>query len=54
MKAPLDLALSSGIQTGAAPGAVAIVVNHDEVLWEGAAGERALGSGVSMTKDTVG
>ena len=54
MKAPLDLALSSGIQTGAAPGAVAIVVNRDEVLWEGAAGERALGSNVPMTKDTVG
>ena len=54
MKATLDLVLSSGIQTGAAPGAVAIVVNRDEVLWEGAAGERALGSGVPMTKDTVG
>ena len=36
MKATLDLVLSSGIQTGAAPGAVAIVVNRDEVLWEGA------------------
>ena len=54
MKATLDLNLSSGILNGAAPGAVAIVVNRDEVLWEGAAGERAFGSGVPMTKDTVG
>ena len=54
MKATLDLTLSSGIQDGAVPGAVAIVVNRDEVLWEGAAGERTFGSGVPMTKDTVG
>ena len=54
MKSNLDSVLESGTKAGAAPGAVAIVVNRNEVLWEGAAGERAIGSGVSMTKDTVG
>lgn len=50
----LDEVLEAGIAAGAAPGAVAIVVNRDGTLWEGAAGERAAGSGVQMTTDTVG
>ena len=54
MKSNLDSILAAGTQAGAAPGAVAIVVNRDEVLWEGAAGERAAGSGTQMTTDTVG
>lgn len=54
MKSGLDDVLAAGIQAGAAPGAVAIVVNRDGVLWQGAAGERAAGSGVEMTTDTVG
>jgi len=54
MKSDLDKVLAAGTQAGAAPGAVAIVVNRNEVLWEGAAGERAAGSGTPMTTDTVG
>jgi len=54
MKSKLDDVLASGTKAGAAPGAVAIVVNRNEVLWEGASGERATGTGVSMTTDTVG
>jgi methyl acetate hydrolase len=54
MQSQLDKLLKAGIDAGAAPGAVAIVVNRDGVLWEGAAGERAAGSGVPMTTDTVG
>ena len=54
MKSKLDSVLEAGTKAGAAPGAVAIVVNRNEVLWEGASGERAIGSGASMTTDTVG
>nr|AFM09717.1 Lpc53E1 [uncultured bacterium] len=54
MKSRLNDILEAGIASGAAPGAVAIVVNADGVLWEGAAGERAVGTGRSMTTDTVG
>ena len=54
MNSKLDSVLAAGAQAGAAPGAVAIVVNRDEILWEGAAGERAVGSGTAMTADTVG
>lgn len=46
--------LSAGIESSAAPGAVAIVVNRDGVVWEGGAGERVLGSNTPMTTDTVG
>lgn len=52
MNAELDKVLADGIEQGAAPGAVAIVVNRDGVVWEGAAGERASGSGSQMTTDT--
>ena len=54
MKTKLDSLLAAGIENAAAPGVVATVVNRDEVLWEGASGERALGSGVAMTTDSVG
>ncbi len=54
MKAELDKILAAGIEQGAAPGAVAIVVDRDGVVWEGAAGERTTGSGTEMTRDTVG
>lgn len=54
MSANYDAILKSGIESGAAPGAIAIVVNRDGVIWEGAAGERVAGSGVAMTTDTVG
>ena len=49
-----DEILQSGIERGAAPGASATVVSRDEVVWEGAAGERRLGSGLPMSADTVG
>lgn len=54
MQDQLDAILTAGIARGAAPGAVAIVVDRDGVLYEGSAGERSLGSGVEMTTDTVG
>jgi methyl acetate hydrolase len=54
MKDKIDAILQAGVERGAAPGAVAIVVDTDGVLYEGAAGERAVGSGVAMTTDTVG
>jgi len=54
LKSKLDSILEAGTQAGAAPGAVAIVVNRDEVLWHGASGERAIDSGTAMTPDTVG
>lgn len=54
MQSKLDNVLAAGTQAGAAPGAVAVVVNRNEVLWEGASGERAVGSGSPMTNDTVG
>ena len=49
-----DEILKSGIGNAAAPGAAAIVVNRDGVIWEGAAGERVANSGTAMTTDTVG
>jgi methyl acetate hydrolase len=49
-----DRILQEGVAAGAAPGASATVVDHSGVRWEGAAGERVLGSNVAMTIDTVG
>ncbi|MFK7858244.1 MAG: serine hydrolase domain-containing protein [Granulosicoccus sp.] len=54
MTTQFDSVLKSGIDSGAAPGAVAIVVNRDGVVWQGAAGERVKDSGIEMTTDTVG
>ncbi|MEM9611454.1 MAG: serine hydrolase domain-containing protein [Actinomycetota bacterium] len=54
MQAALDRILTDGVARGAAPGAVFVVVDRDGVRYEGAAGERAIGSGVDMTADTVG
>ena len=49
-----DQIIREGVLQGAVPGVSATVVSSSGVLWEGAAGERALGSGVPMTVDTVG
>ncbi|MDG2286872.1 MAG: serine hydrolase, partial [Alphaproteobacteria bacterium] len=49
-----DQILEAGIKAGAAPGASAVVLHREGVIWEGAAGERELGSGRGMTTDTVG
>ena len=54
MKNTLDELLAAGIEDGAAPGVVAVVVNRDGVLYEGAFGERQIGSGAAMEVDTVG
>lgn len=52
--ATLDALLADGVQRGAVAGVVAVVVDRDGVRYEGAAGERALGSGDAMSIDTVG
>ena len=54
MKYQIDALLSAGVKSGAVPGVVAAVANREGVLYEGAFGERALGSGNAMTNDTVG
>ncbi|MGB5759842.1 MAG: serine hydrolase domain-containing protein [Acidimicrobiales bacterium] len=54
MQEQLDAILKAGVERGAAPGVVVTVVDADGVRYEGAAGERAAGSGVAMTPDTVG
>ena len=54
LKGNLDNVLSSGIQRGAAAGVSAVVGNREGIIYEGAFGERSLGSGVAMTPDTVG
>jgi CubicO group peptidase (beta-lactamase class C family) len=54
MKSQIDTVLSDGVKSGAVPGVVAAVADREGVLYEGAFGERALGSGNAMTHDTVG
>ncbi len=54
MSDQFDAILNDGIRQGAAPGAVAIVLDRNGVVWEGAAGERVVGSGIKMTTDTIG
>lgn len=54
MASAYDEILLGGIRNGAAPGAVATIVNRDGAVWSGAAGERSAGSGQPMTTDTVG
>ncbi|CAN7553932.1 serine hydrolase [Pseudorhodoferax sp. LjRoot39] len=53
MKASLDSILARGIAAGQAPGVTAMVADRDGILYQGAAGERLLGSGVPMAPDTV-
>jgi methyl acetate hydrolase len=54
MQDELDAVLKGGIERGAAPGAVAVIVDREGVRYEGGAGERVAGSGIEMTADTVG
>jgi len=54
MKSQIDAVLNAGVTSGAVPGVVAAVADREGVLYEGAFGERALGSGNAMTTDTVG
>ena len=54
MKQQLDKLLADGVTRGDVPGVVAVAFNRDGLIYEGAFGERALGSGSAMTLDTVG
>lgn len=54
MNKQFDELLAAGIKAGAAPGAVATIVNRDGIVWEGSAGERVVGAGVAMSTETVG
>lgn len=53
MKAELDSVLAAGIERGAAPGVTAVVVDRDDVRYEGGFGNRVEG-GAQMSFDTVG
>lgn len=53
MKENIDAVLGQGVASGAVPGVVAAVANRQGVLYEGAFGESALGSGNAMTADSV-
>ena len=52
-RAPIDDLLEDGAASGAVPGVVAIVVNRDGVLYEGAAGRRSVESLAAVTVDTM-
>ena len=54
MQSTLDQVIESAVAQGKVPGVVAAVVGRDGLLYEGAAGERVLGSDTAMTTDTVG
>ena len=54
IKEKIDAVLKNGISRGDAAGVSAVVANREGVIYEGAFGERTLGSGVAMTPDTVG
>jgi methyl acetate hydrolase len=54
MQDRIDELLGSAVERGDVPGVVAVVVDRDGIRYEGAFGERKLGSGVAMTADTVG
>lgn len=54
MRDEIDAVLRGAVDGGDVPGVVAVVVDAAGVRYEGAAGERAAGSGRAMTVDTVG
>ncbi len=54
MKDQLDAILQAGVDRAAAAGVTAVVVDASGVLYEGAFGERVIGSGIPMENDTVG
>jgi len=54
MKQQLDKVLSDGVQRGDVPGVIAVAFDKKGLVYEGAFGERVLGSGSEMTTDTVG
>lgn len=53
LKDRADAVLTDAVTRGAVPGVVAMACDREGTLYEGAFGERALGSGQPMTADTV-
>ncbi len=54
LKHRADMLLRGAVAAGAVPGVVAMATNREGTIYEGAFGERVLGSGQAMTTDTVG
>lgn len=54
MLGEIDDILQNAVESGDVAGVVAVVVDADGVLYEGAAGEREIGTGDPMTVDTIG
>ncbi len=54
LKHSADRLFRGAVASGAVPGVVAMATNREGTLYEGAFGERSLGSGVAMSTDTVG
>ncbi len=53
LKERIDVLLGAAVERGDVPGVVAVVVNREGVLYEGAFGKRNLTTGEPMTPDTV-
>ena len=53
LKENIDALLKESVDNGDVPGVVAVATNRDETIYEGGFGERVLGSGQTMTPDTV-
>ena len=53
LKESIDALLKDSVASGDVPGVVAAATNRDETIYEGGFGERVLGSGQTMTPDTV-
>lgn len=51
--AQIDQLLKGATDSGVIPGVIAVIASRDEVLYQGAAGVRALGQPAPMTVDTV-
>ncbi len=54
LKNSVDGILEAAVSRGDVPGVVAAATTADGTVYEGGSGERAVGSGVAMTPDTVG
>ncbi len=54
LKKRADELLHAAVAAGQVPGVVAMATNREGTIYEGAFGERLLGSGQAMTTDTVG
>lgn len=54
MQSKIDAILKSAVEAGDVPGVVAMATTREGTIYEGAFGERLLGSGDAMTLDTVG